>query len=161
MENDKKLVVFYSYTGNTKMIAESIKNKLQCDILELKPVTEYSKDYDQVVAEEQNSNSKDKIIPIQKIEVDLNNYNEIIIGSPVWWYTITPVIRTFLKENDLTGKIIKPFATNAGWLGHTFQEIESLCPNSKVDKGMNIVFENYSDNLVTSPDEIDNWIKEL
>lgn len=161
MKNDKKLVVFYSYTGNTKMIAESIKNKLQCDILELKPVTEYSKDYDQVVAEEQNSNSKDKIIPIQKIEVDLNNYNEIIIGSPVWWYTITPVIRTFLKENDLTGKIIKPFATNAGWLGHTFQEIESLCPNSKVDKGMNIVFESYSDNLVTSPDEIDNWIKNL
>ena len=161
MENDKKLVVFYSYTGNTKMIAESIKNKLQCDILELKPVTEYSKDYDQVVAEEQNTNSKDKIIPIQKIEVDLNNYNEIIIGSPVWWYTITPVIRTFLKENDLTGKIIKPFATNAGWLGHTFQEIESLCPNSKVDKGMNIVFESYSDNLVTSPDEIDNWIDKI
>lgn len=37
-------------------------------------------------------------------------------------------------------KIIKPFATNAGWLGHTFQEIEKLCPNSKVEKEMNIVF---------------------
>ncbi len=57
--------------------------------------------------------------------------------------------------------MIKPFVTNAGWLGHTFQEIESLCLNSKVDKGMNIVFESYSDNLVTSPDEIDNWIKNL
>lgn len=57
--------------------------------------------------------------------------------------------------------MIKPFATNAGCLGHTFQEIESLCLNSKVDKGMNIVFESYSDNLVTSPDEIDNWIKNL
>ena len=57
--------------------------------------------------------------------------------------------------------MIKPFATNAGWLGHTFQETESLCLNSKVDKGMNIVFESYSDNLVTSPDEIDNWIKNL
>ena len=40
-------------------------------------------------------------------------------------------------------------------------KIESLCLNSKVDKGMNIVFESYSDNLVTSPDEIDNWIKNL
>lgn len=57
--------------------------------------------------------------------------------------------------------MIKPFATNARWLGHTFQEIESLCLNSKVDKGMNIVFESYSDNLVTSPDKIDNWIKNL
>ena len=53
------------------------------------------------------------------------------------------------------------YKLNTGWLGHTFQEIESLCPNSKVDKGMNIVFESYSDNLVTSPDEIDNWIKNL
>ena len=85
----------------------------------------------------------------------------MIIGTPVWWYTIAPVIRTFLKENNLSGKIIKPFATNAGWLGQTFKEIERLCPDSKVEKGMNIVFESYSDNLVTSPDEIDEWINEL
>ena len=74
-----------------------------------------------------------------------------------------PVIRTFLKENDLSGKIIKPFATNAGWLGRTFQEIEKLCPNSTVDKGMNIVFtEDYNENeLLTSPDEVDKWIESL
>ncbi len=83
-----------------------------------------------------------------------------IIGTPVWWYTIAPVIRTFLTKYDLTGKTIKQFATNAGWLGHTFQEIEKLCPNSKVEKGMNIVFtEGYTENqLVTTLDE---WIDEL
>lgn len=60
-------------------------------------------------------------------------------------------------------KIIKPFATNTGWLGHTFQEIEKLCPNSKVEKGMNIVFsEDYHENkLITSEDEITKWINEL
>lgn len=42
-----------------------------------------------------------------------------------------------------------------------FKEIQILYPNSKVAKGMNIVFESYSDNLVTSPNEIDNWIKNL
>ena len=57
--------------------------------------------------------------------------------------------------------MIKPFATNAGWLGRTFKEIKDLCPNSNVENGMNIVFESYSDNLVTSPDEIDNWIESL
>ena len=98
---------------------------------------------------------------IQKIDKNLNDYDEIIIGTPVWWYTIAPVIRTFFTQNDLSNKTIKPFATNAGWLGHTFQEIQKLCPNSKVDKGMNIVFESYSDNLVTSPDEIEKWIDEL
>ena len=157
----KKLVVFYSYTGHTKMIAENIQRKLNCDILEIKPVKPYSTDYQIVVDEEQNNSSVGKTPDIQKIDKNLNDYDEIIIGTPVWWYTIAPVIRTFLTQNDLSNKTIKPFATNAGWLGHTFQEIQKLCPNSKVDKGMNIVFESYSDNLVTSPDEIEKWIDEL
>ena len=161
MENNKKLVVFFSYTGNTKKIAESIQKKLNCDILEIKPVKPYSTDYQTVVDEEQNNESSKKKPEIQSIDKDLSKYDEIIVGSPVWWYTIAPVIRTFLSENDLKGKIIKPFATNAGWLGRTFQEIEKLCPNSKVEKGMYIVFESYSDNLVTSPDEIDKWIEQL
>lgn len=157
----KKLVVFYSYTGHTKMIAENIQRKLNCDILEIKPVKPYSTDYQTVVDEEQNNSSVGKTPDIQKIDKNINEYDEIIIGTPVWWYTIAPVIRTFLIQNDLSNKTIKPFATNAGWLGHTFQEIQKLCPNSKVDKGMNIVFESYSDNLVTSPDEIEKWIDEL
>lgn len=157
----KKLVVFYSYTGHTKMIAENIQQKLNCDILEIKPVKPYSTDYQTVVDEEQNNSSVGKTPYIQKIDKNLNDYDEIIIGTPVWWYTIAPVIRTFLTQNDLSNKTIKPFATNAGWLGHTFQEIQKLCPNSKVDKGMNIVFESYSDNIVTSPDEIEKWIDEL
>ncbi len=163
MENSKKLIVYYSYTGHTKMIAESIQKKLKCDILEIKPVKPYSTDYQTVVDEEQNNESAKKTPEIEKIDEDLNNYDEIIVGSPVWWYTIVPVIRTFLKENDLSGKIIKPFATNAGWLGRTFQEIEKLCSNSTVDKGMNIVFtEDYNENeLVTSPDEVDKWIESL
>lgn len=161
MENSKKLVVYYSYTGNTKMIAEKIQKKLKCDILEIKPVVPYSTDYQTVVDEEQNNESTGKTPEIEKIDKDLSNYDEIIIGSPVWWYTIAPVIRTFLKENNLKDKIIKPFATNAGWLGQTFKEIERLCPNSKVEKGMNIVFESYSDNLVTSTEQIDNWINSL
>lgn len=161
MENSKKLVVYYSYTGHTKMIAESIQKQLNCDILEIKPVKPYSTDYQTVVDEEQNNSSLNKVPEIQEIDKDLSKYNEIIIGSPVWWYTIAPVIRTFLTKNDLTGKVIKPFATNAGWLGHTFQEIQKLCPDSKVEKGMNIVFESYSDKLITKMEDINNWIDEL
>ncbi len=162
MEN-KKIVVFHTYTNHTKIIAQNIAKKLNCDILELKPVEEYSKDYQTVVDEYQNNESDKKTPKIEKINVDLSKYDEIIIGSPVWWYTITPVVRTFLKENDLSGKTIIPFATNAGWLGRTFKEIKSLCPNSTVKNEMNIVFtEDYRENqLVTSPDEIDNWINSL
>ena len=150
MENNKKLIVYYSYTGNTRKIAENIQKKLNCDILEIKPVVPYSTDYQTVVDQEQNNSSAKKTPEIQDINTDLSKYDEIILGTPVWWYTIVPVIRTFLKENDLSGKTIKSFATNAGWLGHTFQEIESLCPNSKVEKGMNIVFESFWCHIMSS-----------
>ena len=161
-ENNKTLIVYFSYTNHTKMIAENIQKKLNCDILEIKPIKQYSDDYQTVVDEEQN-NDGNKRPEIEEIALDLNKYSKIILGTPVWWYSIAPVIRTFLLENDLSGKEVKPFATNAGWLGHTFQEIEKLCPNSKVEKGMNIVFTgDYQENqLVTSPDDIEKWIDQL
>ena len=158
---ERKIIIYFTYTGNTKKIAEKIKEKLNCDILEIKTVIPYSKDYDTVVNDEQNSESSNHLPEIQNLNIDLSNYDEIILGTPVWWYRPVPAIRTFLTQNDLSGKIIKPYATNAGWLGRTFKEIKDLCPNSNVENGMNIVFESYSDNLVTSPDEIDNWIESL
>lgn len=156
-----KLIVYFSYTGNTKMIANKIKEKLDCDILEIKTVIPYSKDYNTVVNDEQNSESSNHLPEIQNINVDISKYDEIILGTPVWWYRPVPAIRTFLTQNDLSGKTIKPFATNAGWLGKTFKEIESMCPKSTVERGMNIVFESYSDKLVTKLQDIDEWINTL
>ena len=160
---NKKLLVFYTYTGHTKYIAKMIKQKINCDILEIKPKKPYSENYEIVVDEYQNNESVKETPEIEKIDVNLDKYDEIIVGSPVWWYTITPPIRTFLKENNLSGKTIIPFATNAGWLGRTFKEIKSLCTNSKVEKEMNIVFtEDYKVNeLVTKEKEIDKWIESL
>ena len=66
-----------------------------------------------------------------------------------------------MTQNDLSGKIIKPYATNAGWLGKTFKEIKALCTNSEVSDEMNIVFESYSDKLVTKENDIMNWINTL
>ena len=80
---------------------------------EIKPIKPYSDDYDLVVDEYQNNERAQETPEIEKLEIDLNEYDEIIVGSPAWWYTITPPIRTFLKENDLSGKIIVPFVTNA------------------------------------------------
>lgn len=143
------------------MIAEKIKDKINCDILEIKTTIPYSKDYDTVVNDEQNSEKSNHLPELEDINIDLNKYDEIIIGTPVWWYRPCPAIRTFLTENNLDGKTIIPFATNAGWLGRTFNEIKKLCPNSNIKDEMNIVFESYSDKLKTNEKEIDNWIDKL
>lgn len=156
-----KLIVYFSYTNNTRTIANKIKDKLNCDILEIKTKIPYSDDYQTVVDDEQNSEASNHLPGIEDINIDLSKYDEIILGTPVWWYRPVPAIRTFLTQNDLKGKTIKPFATNAGWLGKTFKEIKSLCPNSKVEEGMNIVFKSYSDKLVTPEKEIEDWINTL
>lgn len=156
-----KLIVYFTYTNNTKMIAQKIKKKLNCDIVEIKTVVPYSDDYDLVVNDEHNSEASNHLPEIQELNIYLAKYDEIILGTPVWWYRPVPAIRTFLSQNDLSNKTVKPFATNAGWLGKTFKEIEKLCPNSDVVSGMNIVFESYSNKLVTSEEEIDKWISSL
>lgn len=156
-----KLIVYFSYTNNTRTIANKIKDKLNCDILEIKTIIPYSEDYQSVVDDEQNSEASNHLPEIQDINIDLSKYDEIILGTPVWWYRPVPAIRTFLTQNDLSDKTIKLFATNAGWLGRTFKEIKSLCPNSIVKEGMNIVFESYSDKLVTSEKDINEWIDTL
>lgn len=81
-EDSKKIVVYYSY-GHTRMISEKIKEKLNCDILEIEPLKEYSNDYDLVVKEEQNNSSNGKIPEIKDLTIDLKQYDEIIIGTPV------------------------------------------------------------------------------
>ena len=121
----------------------------------------YSDDYDTVVNDEHNSEASNFLPEIQDINIDLSQYDEIILGTPVWWYRPVPAIRTFLSQNDLSGKTIKPFATNAGWIGRTFIEIKKLCPNSEVSDEMNIVFESYSDKLVTKEQDIEKWIDKL
>ena len=158
-----KLLVYFSYTGHTKYIAEIIKQNINCDVIRLEPVIPYSNDYNKVVNDEQNQESSDIIPEIKDINIDLDLYDTIIIGTPVWWYRSAPVIRAFLKKYDLSNKIIIPYATNAGWLGKTFNEIKSLYSNSKVVNEFNIVFtSDYIKNeLVTPIETIENWINNI
>ena len=157
----KKVIIYFSYTNHTRMISNRIKEKLGCDILEIKTVIPYSDDYDSVVNDEQNSESSNHLPEIQDIHVDLDKYDTIILGTPVWWYRPVSAIRTFLSHYNLDGKKVIPFATNAGQLGKTFKEIKEMYPNSKVEKEMNIVFKSYYDTLVTSEEDIDSWINSL
>lgn len=157
-------MLFFS-NRTTKRIGEELSRILNADLFEIEPVQKYtSEDLDwtnkqsRSIIEMEDENSRPEVK--NKLE-NINDYKNVIIGFPVWLYKETPTIRTFLKENDLSNKRIIPFATNAGWLGKTFIEIKKMCPNSKVENEKNIVFESYSDELVTSLNEIEEWIKTI
>ena len=157
-----KIVIYFSYTNHTKIIAEKIREKLNCDILELKPLIPYSDNYQEVVDDENNSETSNYLPEIEDINIDLSKYKEIIIGFPVWWYRPCPVMRTFLTKYNLEGKTVIPFATNAGWLGQSFEEVKALC-KGHVENEMNIVFSTkYQENkLVTKENDLDTWIASL
>lgn len=75
---DKVLVIYYSFTGNSKKVAEYVKNKLNADILELEPTVPFSSDYDEVVAEWQNNEIK-RDVEIKPIHTDLSQYKKIVL----------------------------------------------------------------------------------
>ena len=96
---------------------------------------------------------------IKPLNIDLSKYDEVILGTPVWWYTFAPAMHTFLKENDLSGKTVYPFATNGGWIGHTFKDFANACGTADVKQGMNIRFDESV--LRTPKSEIQKWIDSI
>ena len=154
----KAIVVYYSYTGNTAKIAKLIAERLGCESRELVPSKPYSSDYDKVVDDAQRQVKQDYKPEIEKLDVDLNDYDTIFLGSPVWWYTIASPVNSFLSEYNLADKTLVPFITNAGWLGHTIKDIEKKT-TAQVANPINIVFD--GSRLKTSEKEIDSWLEKL
>lgn len=156
------LVIYYSFSGNSKKVAEYVKNKLNADMLELEPAILFSNDYDEVVSEWQNNDIK-RDVEIKPININLANYSKIVLITGTWWYGITPVMKKFLKENDLSGKDVIVAASNAGWIGYSFKDYETLVKGNIKGK-LDLLFsanDGERDKMLTSHDEIDKWIEQL
>ena len=133
----KTLIVYYSYTNNTEKVAKKIAELKKYDILKLEPLVDYSTDYQKVVDEEEAKMDSEEIVELKPLNVDLNQYDRIILGTPVWWYTMAPVVRSFLSGNNLNGKKVIAFITNGGWIGHTVEDIKKYC---EIENYINLKF---------------------
>lgn len=155
----KSVVIYYSYGGNTRKIAEEIQRSLGSDMVEIETVKPYTGSYNDVVKQGQREVNAGFRPEIKPLNVDLQQYDTVILGTPVWWYTFAPAMKTFLSNTDLSGKRVYPFATNGGWIGHTFRDFESICSNAKVLPGLNIRFN--EDNQLTSEENVHRWIQNI
>lgn len=133
------LVIYYSFTGNSKKVANYVKEKLNADILELEPKIPFSTDYDEVVAEWQNNDMK-RDVEIKSIDKDLSQYKKVVLITCTWWYGISPVMKKFLKEYDLSGKDVLVASSNAGWIGHCFRDYKTLLPKANIKGELDLVF---------------------
>lgn len=126
----KTLVVYYSLQGNTKRVANMISNKSGADTLELKLKRNYNFASALTLG---LVHIKQKHAPkLEPIDINLDEYSEIYIGTPVWWYTFTPPLRSFIENNNLSDKKIKLFSTHGGSNGSTFDDLKKIITDAEV-----------------------------
>ena len=155
----KKLVVYYSFEGNTKFIAEVVANALGADILELKPAKEISTHGfmkyfwggKQVFMKE-----KPELLPFSK---DPGYYDAIVIGTPVWSFTFSPPIGTFFSKAKLSGKKTALFCSHSGGMKKTLEDMKKKLEGNEFigEADFVDVLKNKDENLKKAAD----WAKKL
>lgn len=136
---DENYIVGYIDKGNTKVIAEYIKEFTDADIFEIKPKNKYPKDYNrciEVAKRELQSNDRPEVAEYLG---SLDEYDLIYLGYPNWWGDVPMCVYTFLDKYDLTGKTIKTFCTHEGsGLGSTVSKLKKHYPNAIYGKGLEV-----------------------
>lgn len=104
----KMLVAYFSATGTTKQKAEHLAQEKGADLYEIEPKVKYTKeDLDWMNAKARSSQEgKDEQIrpELKEEKLDLDGYDEIYLGFPIWWYRAPNIIYSFIEHNDLEGK---------------------------------------------------------
>ena len=145
MSNSKILCVYYSRSGQTKFLAQQISSLIHCDCEEIILKKPYPDSYSHTVKMVKDEIENGITIEIEEIGVDLNKYNVLFVGSPVWWHTFAPPVKMFLEKYNLDGKTIVPFCSHAGGgEANTFSDFAKYLPASCILEGFSAYERNYS-----------------
>ena len=159
----KLLIVYYSWSnGNTERIAKMLQRSAGGDLLKIDTAVPYSGSYDDVVDQGQREVEQGYEPALKPVAVNLADYDVIAVGTPTWWYTMTPAVRTFLHQADLSGKTVVLFMTNGGWPGHVIKDMKAACPGADVVCDMQVKFDsNGGDHLETPENKIEAWAQRV
>ena len=131
------LIVYYSYSGITRRLAEDIALITDGDLRELKPQKPYSFSYNTAVKEVREEMEKGYCPTLIQGLEDIENVEVIFIGSPNWLKTFAPPVLSFLRKVDLSGKTIIPFCTHGGGgFGRMIEDYKKECKNSIIKDGI-------------------------
>lgn len=136
----KKLVAYFSASGVTKSAAERLAKAADADLFEIQPLVLYTKaDLDWTNKKSRSSvemNTPDSRPEIAKKVPNMEEYDMVFLGFPIWWYVAPTIINTFVESYDFSEKTVVPFATSGGsGMGKTEEMLRALCPNAIWKKG--------------------------
>lgn len=144
----KVLVAYFSYSGTTKNIANAISEKTGGDLFEITPQDGYSNVY-----MESNSEIRGNKRPTLTETVEnMDEYDIVFVGYPVWWHATPAPINTFLESYNLTGKLIIPFCTSGeSDISETMPTFLHSCDGLAV----------YGERRISGTNQLDEWLTEL
>lgn len=157
----KILVAYYSATGSTKAVAETIANATGGDLFEIEPKEPYSEgDLDwtnsrsRVSIEHDDESKRD--VPLKTVTPEnFDNYDTVFIGYPIWWGIAAWPVDNFVKGNDFTDKTVIPFCTSSSsGLGDSGELLKEQAGTGNWQDG-----ERFSSGA--SQDEVESWINDL
>ena len=152
----KKLVAYFSASGTTKKTAELLAEAAGADLYEITPKVAYTKaDLNCMDKKSRSSvemNDKKFRPEIEDKDANIAEYDEIILGFPIWWYVAPTIVNTFLEKFDFSGKKVVLFATSGGsGFGNTVKELQPSAPNTEIVEGK----------ILNSKSEIEKFAKSL
>lgn len=152
------LVVYFSNSGNTEILANFIHNYVGGDIVALEPTVAYPEEYNDLLDVAQEEQQSDARPEFNDLNIDIEDYDTIFIGYPNWWGDMPMIIYTFFDTYDLSGKTIAPFNTSGGsGLSRTVGTIRELEPDATVTDGFTVL----SDNVDNAMSDVEEWIDSL
>lgn len=159
--SSKILVVYFSATGSTKAVAETIADTAGADLFEITPVDPYTSDDldwtddNSRVNVEHNDESK-RDVPLTKTTPDnWSDYDTVFVGYPIWWGIAAWPVNNFVKGNDFTGKTVIPFCTSSSSsLGQSGDLLAEMAGTGNWQDG-----ERFSSN--TSSSDVESWVNGL
>ena len=136
----RKLVAYFSASGVTAKLAEKLAEAIGADMYEIQPAVPYTME-DLDWRNEQSRSSIEMKNPASRPEIsgkrdNMDEYDTVFVGFPIWWYVAPTIINTFLESYDFTGKKIIPFATSGGsGMGATNLNLKPSCPDAQLYQG--------------------------
>lgn len=136
----RKLVAYFSASGVTAKVAEKLSEAIGADLYAIEPEVPYTKaDLDWMDKKSRSTiemNNPASRPAITGKRDNMNDYDTVFVGFPIWWYVAPTIINTFLESYDLTYKTIIPFATSGGSdMGKTNEKLLPSCKGAKLLNG--------------------------
>ncbi|ORM71768.1 flavodoxin [Pantoea rwandensis] len=152
------LVVYFSRSGNTRVLAGVIHRTLNATIFEIEPENAYPEDYFATVEQAKQQRDQGVKPALKHMVADMERYQTVYLGHPVWGASMPPVVQSFLASHNLENKKIIPFITHGGYgTGDCTDVLARLAPHSQLEQPL--VMECDQERKTT--ETVTNWLASL